>query len=571
MASIYRRNGSNGRYRVKFRGRGGRWHDVLGFNDFKASEEMGRKLEQLASLRSAGESPGEELSRFIRGLPEKLQTNLARWGLLDSTAFAGTKPLLDHLADYRSALLSGTASSAQRGPATRNHVDLTCGRVRSVLDAIGARTLSDVSSLKVGNYLLGRRAKGLSAKSSNHYLQSCKSFLSWMVRTGRATQNPLAGVATINVTQGQRKHVRRPLEHEEGKRLLNTTRNGPDRRRMPAEERYWLYRLALETGLRSSELRALTRANFELDVAEPFVWLEGDDTKNRMAAELPLRSGTVDDLRSFLAGKHPKAVVFPDMPPKQHISAMLRQDLAAADIPYRTDSGVVDFHSLRGTCLSWLANANTPLKVLQDFARHSTPTLTMNVYARSLRGSLAGAAALLPDLSGPGKESVRATGTDGKAVLQTTPKTTPNGSQKRAIHSNGLHDESANVTRSGTHRKHYENRERNASKCHKMYWARQDSNLRRHTPTGLQPVPFGQLGHTPIAVIPGWRETLTGSSCERAVFLQQVATQDKRNDHKTESVVSRRNRHLPGVNANANPIPHVSTDCDLGASAYQPV
>ena len=57
---------------------------------------------------------------------------------------------------------------------------------------------------------------------------------------------------------------------------------------MPAEERYWLYRLALETALRSSELRAVTRENFELDDAEPFVWLPGDDTKNREDALLEI-------------------------------------------------------------------------------------------------------------------------------------------------------------------------------------------------------------------------------------------------------------------------------------------
>jgi len=47
---------------------------------------------------------------------------------------------------------------------------------------------------------------------------------------------------------------------------------------------------------------------------------------------------------------------------------------------------------LRGTCLSWLANTDTPLKVLQDFARHGDPRLTMNLYAKRLSGSLGAAA-----------------------------------------------------------------------------------------------------------------------------------------------------------------------------------
>ena len=60
-------------------------------------------------------------------------------------------------------------------------------------------------------------------------------------------------------------------EYNEAIALLDATRNRPTRYGMPAEERYWLYRFALETALRSSELRALTRESFELDDDEPFV------------------------------------------------------------------------------------------------------------------------------------------------------------------------------------------------------------------------------------------------------------------------------------------------------------
>ncbi|MCH7800663.1 MAG: serine hydrolase, partial [Chloroflexi bacterium] len=212
----------------------------LGYTDAKASDEMGRKLEQLAAIRAAGETPEPELSRFVRGLPAKLQEKLARWGLLDGAAYAGTKPLTQHLDDYKKALLAGVASRRQNGPATDKHAELVHNRVETLLNGIDATVLADVRVEQVGDYLAKRRTKGLSAQSSNHYLRSCKAFLSWMVRTGRATTNSLANVAPMQVTPKLRKHVRRPLEHDEAATLLQTTRTGSTCEGMPAEERYWL-------------------------------------------------------------------------------------------------------------------------------------------------------------------------------------------------------------------------------------------------------------------------------------------------------------------------------------------
>lgn len=154
------------------------------------------------------------------------------------------------------------------------------------------------------------------------------------------------------------------------------TRSGPHGLGMGGEERYWLYRIVLETALRSSELRALTRSSFRLDDPEPTMWLEDDHTKNRQEAELPLRVETVAEIRAFLEGKHPKAPVFPIMPIVTDGTHILRGDLAEAGIEYETDSGRVQFHSFRVTCLTWLAAAGVPLKTLQTFARHSTPVLT---------------------------------------------------------------------------------------------------------------------------------------------------------------------------------------------------
>jgi len=53
------------------------------------------------------------------------------------------------------------------------------------------------------------------------------------------------------------------------------------------------------------------------------------------------------------------------------------------------------------------------LKTAQDLARHSTPSLTMNTYAKRFRGTDRAAITSLPDLTATQSETVIATGTAG--------------------------------------------------------------------------------------------------------------------------------------------------------------
>ncbi len=546
MASTYRRKGSTGRYRVKFRDACGGWRDVLGFTDSKASETMGTKLEQLAAARAAGETPKADLSAFVRGLPANLQAKLARWGLLDGAAFAGSKPLSVHLDDYKAALLAGVASNRQKGPATHKHAATACRRVQALLDGIGATFFDDVHSEDVGQYLaelrtLGLRAnqndkpKPLSAQTTNHWLQNAQSFFAWLIRVKRATSNPLHGIPKIQITDGKRKLKRRPLEHDEATRLLDTTREGPTRFKMPAEERYWIYRVALETGLRSSELRALTRKNFELHDDEPFVWLGADDTKNSQAAELPLRVETVAGLSVFLGTKHPSAAVFATMPSEFDVADMLRADLVVAGVDFENDSGRVDFHSLRGTCLSWLANAGVPPKVLQDYARHANAETTMKHYARTLRGSLVGAAARLPDLSGAGLSTVKATGTDNMSPNQTTPRTTPNRVPKRASACKKVHS-AGGVNGRGTRAIiDYRNSEKSRTALQENESHQSDSNRRPAVyKTAALPTELRWRVAVSISTDSSHARTLLGKRIEREI------TRQENRDLAGENAVNRR-------------------------------
>ncbi len=75
-----------------------------------------------------------------------------------------------------------------------------------------------------------------------------------------------------------------PPKPEEWRWVRATLAEGAEREGMPAEERMLLYAVAIQTGLRSSELRSLTRGRLFLDGDEPFVTCKAGSTKSRQDA-----------------------------------------------------------------------------------------------------------------------------------------------------------------------------------------------------------------------------------------------------------------------------------------------
>jgi len=242
--------------------------------------------------------------------------------------------------------------------ATPAHVDLVAGRARRVIEGCGFTFWTDISASKVASFLAGLRAdvadakgrgkRGLSAQTSNYYLRAIRQFCRWMVRDGRASENPVAYLDALSV-RTDRRHDRRALTVDETRRLLAATAAGLERYGMTAAARALLYRLALESGLRAAELASLTPASFALDGAAPTVTVAAAFSKHRRQDVLALRRDTAEALHVHLADKLPAARAF-NMPSKWRLVKMLRADLAAAGIVYRdAEGGVVDFHALRHT------------------------------------------------------------------------------------------------------------------------------------------------------------------------------------------------------------------------------
>lgn len=384
MASVYKRKRytiRNGRkvkllskcWYIKYRDADGEKQVVKGYTDKEATRQMAARLEKEAALTSEG--------------------------MVDRYKEHRTKPLMDHLEDFRQSLLA-------KGDTAR-YVGKTVMRAGQIIAGCKFGVWDDIAASKVEIFLKGLRDgnKKISTQTSNYYLQAIKQFCTWMVDDQRANTYPIRHLKRLN-TRTDRRHDRRGLELDEMKRLLEATAKAPTRFGMTGPERAMLYRMAVETGLRANELRTLKVSSFDLEGC--MVTVQAAYSKNRKEATLPLRPGTAAELRTFFANKLPAAQAFA-VP--RRTADMFKADLAATGeedesertvkeaIPYVDEAGrYVDFHALRHTCGTWLAACGVHPKVMQQIMRHCDINLTMR-YTHVLTGQQAQAVSSLPDLS----------------------------------------------------------------------------------------------------------------------------------------------------------------------------
>ena len=404
---------------VRFRDSQGTDRRLSAFPDKRASEELGRKVERLVALRIARESLPGELLRFVEGLPRKIARPLARWGVLEERQVSAARGLREHLADFEAHLLA-------KGGTVRHARTTAAGVVRVLLRGCGFTWWSDVRPEPVERFLQRlREVDGLGARTSNLLLGSCQHFCRWGWRTGRLSEDPLRSLAGLN-DRTDRRRERRALSTDEQGRLLEATRAAPERHGMTAEARAWTYRLALETGLRASELCSLRVDSFEgLGGPAPVVRLLAAYSKRRREDVLPLREGTGRELLALFWGRMPQASAL-GIPKTWRSAQMLRDDLEAAQIAYTDAAGrVLDFHALRHSFVTTLVAGGVSPKVAQTLARHSSVTLTMDRYTHLRSEDERHALAALPRLSPREPATQRATGTDGLALAQRSPRISP--------------------------------------------------------------------------------------------------------------------------------------------------
>lgn len=380
------------------------------------TDETGRRIKKSTGTRH------KRIAQQIMAQWE-LEVTKIRSGLVDREALTlaseASRALAEHLRDWQASMQARNLSDQW---ISENH-----NRLNRVATWANWITLADVSAsdleaftldlMKSGRY---KKSDPRSLRTAGQYIQTAKTFTRWCVKTGRLPRDPLISVSKPNF-QSDRRIERRMLLPAEWP-WLKAAAGESACFGVSSETRPLLYEFAITTGLRSREIRALTFQNCHLSMDPPYVTLGAKSTKNSKGARQYLTRPLADELKQFGHGRPPRAPLF-ELCSQSNMARMLRTDLRAARDNWITElddseeqkrrkesdflavqnfaGEKLDFHSLRHTCGAWLAIRGVHPKVIQSIMRHSTITLTFDVYGHLMPGAEAGAVDTIENLLRP--------------------------------------------------------------------------------------------------------------------------------------------------------------------------
>ncbi|MEI7814721.1 MAG: tyrosine-type recombinase/integrase [Coriobacteriia bacterium] len=259
---------------------------------------------------------------------------------------------------------------------------LTAEHVELLLDALG----------KTPHY---RTGEPLSAQTQQHAFRVLHKALEDALRQGRIASNPCHLVSGPKVER----HELATLTAKQVATLLAS---------LKASEPDWLYMaavLGVTTGLRRGEVLALRWAEVDLKAAEALIVRStipakgGAITKEPKSeasrSVVPLAAFAVAELKAYSTRQKERRLEAGSM--WQDSGLVIDNGLGAPVSPghlsksfteaAKTAKTPATFHGLRHTFTSLHHDAGTPLKVLQELVRHSSPALLLSRYGHTLPGA----------------------------------------------------------------------------------------------------------------------------------------------------------------------------------------
>jgi integrase len=380
--------------------------DIKAYNHRQATEKLADRIQQLLNCKATNTPLDTELQKFVEQIPSRIRDELISFEILDANRTAAGKTLLEYIEGFKEYLTKKERDA--------KHINATAGCLQRLIEGCGFMFWSDITGDKIIDYLTEKRdgGNGISKRTYNGYIKAAKHLCKWLAKQLKTT-SPITHLDGLENEGTDKRHPRRAATVDEIRRLLETTRNGPERYGLSGYERWLLYWLTVETGLRAGEIRKLTVSRFDFN--EGTITVDAAYSKHRRQDIIPLRTDLASELQSYFANKLPAAKAFCGRNRKQltdRTAAMIKADLTDAGIPYVDEAGrYFDFHAQRHTSITNLKNA--PSRVAQSLARHQSSAMT-DRYTHIRKHDERAALEDLPDFTSPSSEKQRAvkTGTD---------------------------------------------------------------------------------------------------------------------------------------------------------------
>ncbi len=305
MASIFKRSedrrDKRKPYLIAYTDEHGKQHTVTGCTDRAATEEIAAKLQADARLRK-------------RGILDATRERIAE---------QSRRPIGEHIGEFVQHVKAG-----KPGGHTPRYLLQVDNRLRVLRKSAELKHLQGLNKDRVATFVNELQRKRLSGIMVNEYVGTIQAFTWWCVSTGRLESDRLAALKKQNDSRIDEKRPRRAFRPEgigvllETMRIrpvleLRTIRHGPrtaeaaakvrddilERADRLGRGRALAYMLALWTGLRRSELRALQWQDVWLDSIPAQLILRARTTKAKRADRIALRPQAAELLRTCLAKK----------------------------------------------------------------------------------------------------------------------------------------------------------------------------------------------------------------------------------------------------------------------------
>lgn len=287
----------------------------------------------------------------------------------DARRIERAKPANDHLASFKAHM-----ASKKRHP---KHIAYTAKDVERCFAHAGITSAAQLTLPQVDAWRSSCLNTGYpehhdqngtptpdSRKTANRRIASVRAFLRFLHRIGAVERVVTDGYELLD-TKGHETKQRRALSADESRQLLASC---------PDVHRREIYRFALLTGFRRSEIASMTPASF--DFSHRTITVLASDAKHKGDHQIiPMHKALIVPLTQLCQGKEAGAAIFTFCAEKNVVKVLLG-DCKEAGI----DTTHVDFHALRHTYISGLAEQNIRPEILMKLARHRQLQTTLRYY-----------------------------------------------------------------------------------------------------------------------------------------------------------------------------------------------